>query len=371
MLTKINPKKILSYVLLGVLVVFIVVLTWVPLIFDIEHLNVNKWITNSLISVGIMIGGIILGEIFGEDKQKEKVKGLFQIALKAYNDTLQRITQSHIVVFFSQWYIWFKANELQRKKIGFLVDHGFDQQVAEHIVKYIDREEVDLMKSKVYIKTLEDGETIKFKRLREEEYELVQEIYSPDFTIDAPKYTYYLSAFGDSSSVSTLEEAKRIEKKEHLNKTFNRTFKIVVSLFISFIWGMATIEELTEGRMKEAIANTFWRMVALISGLLGGFLTSVVAVKLASQKLDNKTQVLTFMEIDITDKNFVPKTYEQIVEDEIKEEEEQKENEEGETVTVVIPPLEQVSEEVEVFTGDEHVEGGKCPDQTKIVFIYK
>ena len=172
MLTKINPKKILSYVLLGVLVVFIVVLTWVPLIFDIEHLNVNKWITNSLISVGIMIGGIILGEIFGEDKQKEKVKGLFQIALKAYNDTLQRITQSHIVVFFSQWYIWFKANELQRKKVGFLVDHGFDQQIAEHIVNYIDREEVDLMKSKVYIKKLDNGEEIKFKRLREEEYEL-------------------------------------------------------------------------------------------------------------------------------------------------------------------------------------------------------
>ena len=323
---KLTTKKLLSYALLGVLVIFVTVLTWIPLIFDIEHLDVNKWITNSLISVGIMISGIILGEIFAEDKQKEKVGGLYQNALTAYKNKLEELTTMGLVVFFSQWYIWFKAKELKRKKEGFLVDHGFDQQVAQLIVKHIDKEELYRMQGGVYTKTLEDGKTLKFKRLSIAEYEVACEIFSPDFMIDAPTYTYYLSAFGDSTSMSTLEEAKRLEKREHLNKSFNRVFKITLSLFISFIWGMATVQELTEGGMKEAVANTITRMLALIGGLLSGFLTGVMAIKLASQKLDNKTQVLTFMKIDYDKKIFVPKTYEEMVEDEIKKEEEEKEN---------------------------------------------
>lgn len=320
---RLNPKKILSYILLGVLITFIFVLTWIPLIFDIEHLDVNKWITNSLICVGIMIGSILLGETFGEDKQKDKVGGAYQTALSNYKAKLEEITKSGIIVFFSQWFIWFKAKELKRKKEGFLVDHGFDQQAAKYIVDFIDRDELAKMKEGVYIKTLEDGRELKFKRLHDDEYDVAIEIYSPDFIIDAPKYTYYLSAFGDSASVSTLEEGKRLEKKEQLNKNFNRVFKIIVSLFISFIWGMATVQELKEGQAQEAVANTFSRTIALVGGLLSGFLTSVVGVKLASQKLDNKTQVLTFMKLDYSNNNFTPKTYDEIVEEEIKTEEEQ------------------------------------------------
>ena len=44
-LKKFNQKKILTYALLLVLVIFIVILTWIPLIFDVNHLDINKWIT--------------------------------------------------------------------------------------------------------------------------------------------------------------------------------------------------------------------------------------------------------------------------------------------------------------------------------------
>ena len=323
---KLNPKKILSYALLGVLVIFILVLTWVPLVFDIEHLDVRKWITTSLINVGIMICAIVLGEIFGEDKQKEKVDGLYQKSLKAFNELLARLTDDRkIIVYFSQFYIWFKARELKKKKEGYLVDHGFDQMVAHLIVTYIDRDDLEAMKRGVFIKIDErTGKEIKFKKIYEDQYQVLLNIYSTDFQIDAPSYTYYLSAFGDSSSVSTLEQAKRIEKKERLNKTFNRTFKILLSLFISFIWGMATVQDITEGGAKEAVVNTTTRTFALIVGLLSGFLTSIVAVKLASQKLDNKTQVLKFMEIHYDNKEFVPKSYDELVEEELKKEEEEK-----------------------------------------------
>lgn len=165
---KLNPKKILSYALLGVLVIFILVLTWVPLVFDIEHLDVKKWITNSLINVGIMICAIVLGEIFGEDKQKEKVVykldengnstdeivgGLYQKALYNYNKILKRLTdETKIIIYFSQFYIWFKARELKKKKEAYLVDHGFDQMVANLIVTHIDRDDLEAMKRGVFVK---------------------------------------------------------------------------------------------------------------------------------------------------------------------------------------------------------------------------
>lgn len=323
---KFNPKKILSYALLLVLIVFIVVLTWVPLVFDIEHLDVNKWITNSLINVGIMICAIVLGEIFGEDRQKEKVDGLYQKALRQFNDLLAYLTDERkIIVYFSQFYIWYKARELKKKKEGYLVDHGFGQLVAHLIVEYIEKDDLDEMKKGVFIKVDEKtGKEIKFKRITDDQYDVLCDIFSIDFTIDSPSYTYYLSSFGDSSSVSTLEQAKKIEKKERLNKIFNRIFKILLSLFISFIWGMATVKDITAGGAEAAAANTMTRLLALIGGLLSGFFTSIVAVKLASQKLENKAQVLKFMEIHYDNKEFVPKSYEELVEEEIKEEEEER-----------------------------------------------
>lgn len=273
-----------------------------------------------------MICAIILGEVFGEDKQKEKVDGLYQSALKSFNEILERLTDERkIIIYFSQFYIWFKAKELKRKKEGYLVDHGFDQMVAHLIVEHIERDDLEQMKEGVFVKIDEKtGKEIKFNKILLDQYDVLLDIFSTDFVIDAPNYTYYLSAFGDSSSVSTLEQAKRLEKKERLNKSFNRTFKILLSLFISFIWGMATVQEITEGGAKEAIINTSSRMIALVGGLLSGFMTSIMAVKLASQKLDNKTQVLKFMEIHYDNKDFIPKSYEELVEEELKKEKENK-----------------------------------------------
>ena len=322
----IKPKKILSYALLLALVAFILVLTWFPLVFDLEHLDFNKWFTNSLISMGIMIAAIILGEIFGEDKQKENLNGLYQKALKKYNDLLEHLTTNGLIVYFSQFYIWFTARELRQKKEAYLVENGFDQLVAHLIINHIERDDIEEMRKGTFVKIdPKTGKEYKFLKIHDDEYEVLKEVYSTEFKLDAPKYTYFLSAFGDSSSVSTVEQAKKLEKKEKLNKTFNRTFKITLSLFISLIWGMASVQELTEGGVKEAVVNSTSRTIALIGGLLSGIITSVMAVKLASQKLDNKTQVLKFMEIHKNNGDFIPKSYEEIVDEEIKREQEEKE----------------------------------------------
>jgi len=374
---KLNTKKLLSYVLLGVLLVFILVLTWIPIVFDIGNLNFNKWFTNTLISIGIMIAAIILGEIFGEDKQKEKVVykldqdgnpteviigGLYQKALYEFNKKLRELVDTQIHIYFHQFYIWFKARELKQKKESYLVDNGFDQMAAHLIVRFIEKDDLEKMKAGVFTKVDEKtGKEIKFKKIHEDEYLVLLEIFSTDFQIDAPKYTYYLSAFGHSTSESILEQSTELEKREKINKTFHRVFKILLSVFISALLGMAAIQELTEGGVKEAAVNTISRMISLVGGLLSGYMTSIVAVKLAAQKLENKTQVLSFMTSYMEKGEFKPKTYEELV----KEEEEQEKQIEGESAPVVeetapvteeVPPVDK-NEEPVIETKEENDNG--------------
>ena len=322
MLSKITAKKVLVISIYGLILALIVFLTAVPVIFDLEHLDVQKWITNSLINVGIMIVSIILGEITGSDKLKEKVGGLYQNSLKKYNDMLDSLIVSQLVVYFSQFYIWYKARELKNKKISYLVQHGFDHQFAIRIVTLIERDDLEQMLAENIIK--EDPKTkkeIKFRKIHQDEYEVLQDIYSTSFVLDAPKeYTYYLSAFDDNSSASILEKPKILERKGRSNKIFNRTFKILCSTFISVLWGTATISEI-QGGTKAVIANLIARLSALIGGVLSGFLTSVVSVRIESEKLDDKYTVLKDMEIYSNNGEFKPKTYEEMVEEELREQE--------------------------------------------------
>ena len=364
MFKKVNTKKLLSYVLLGVLLTFILVLTWIPIVFDIGNLNFNKWLTNTLISIGIMIAAIILGEIFGEDKQKEKVVykldkdgnpteqiigGLYQKALYEFNVKLKELIDTQIHIYFHQFYIWFKAKELKQKKESYLVDNGFDQMVAHLIVKYIERDDLEKMKEGVFTKVDEKtGKTVKFKKIHDDEYEILLDIYSTEFKIDSPKYTYYLSAFGHSTSESILEQSTELEKREKINKTFHRVFKIMLSVFISALLGMAAIQELSEGGVQEAAVNTISRLTSLVGGLLSGYMTSIIAVKIAAQKLENKTQVLSFMTTYIATGEFKPKSYEELV-----EEEEQKEIEEQEKIENNSTPVEEVQEEQVVEINQE------------------
>ena len=234
------------------------------------------------------------------------------------------LSESQLIVYFSQFYIWYKAKELKNKKIAFLVQHGFDHQVAIRIVSFIEKGDLEEMLEKNVIKI--DPKTkkeVKFRKVHKDEYEVLKEVFSTDFTLDSPKeYTYYLTAFNDNSSASVLEKPKLIEKKERSNKLFNRTFKIVLSLFISVLWGTATISE-TSGGAKAVAANLIARLTALFGGALSGLLTSIITVKLESEKLEDKYTVLRDMKIHYEKGEFKPKTYDELVEEEIREEREE------------------------------------------------
>lgn len=322
----ITAKKLIKGSTLIVGLGLIVFMTLSNVIFDPKNLDLFKWFTNTLVLVGIMVFGLLMGESIGFDKQSEKINGLYQRNLKAYNE--KRVLISPIQIYFSQFYIWFKERELYNKKVEHLVDESFDEQWARVIVKHIELSDLvvgkfvleENDKFPIYIK----GDA-KIKKIPQEKVELVKETLS--LKLNAPKYAYFLSAFDDGKSGGIIEKGSYLERKLKSDKRWNRTLKIVSSLFISLVWGMATTKEFVDGEQLQAWFNLISRLTAFLTSFVSGWSSSVVSVKTTAQIFENKTNVLNDYQTYLDNKEFIPETYDEMVERELKEQQERQKDE--------------------------------------------
>lgn len=327
----ITAKKLIKASTLIVGLALIVFMTIGNVIFDPSHLDIFKWFTNALILVGIMVFGLLMGESIGSDKQTEKVGGLYQKNLKDYNAIRSSIAD--IEIYFSQFYLWFKEKELYKKKVEYLIDNSFDGRWAKVIIKHIDKSDLEVGKlilreddkEKIYLKRNEKGEIIKVKKISLEQQQLILNALS--LKLDSPSYIYFLTAFGDSKGGGILEKGNYLQRKLKYDKRWNRTLKIVSSLFISLVWGMATIKELEEGGQTQAWFNLLSRLTAFLTSFVSGWGSSVISVKTRAEIIENKRNVLFDFKTYIDKNEFTPETYDEMVERELKEQIENQKNE--------------------------------------------
>ncbi len=79
-----NLKKAMKGFTIVMGIALIVFMTVANITFDTGKLNLKEYICNSLILVGIMVFGLVMGESVGEDRQLEKVGGIYQTNLGEY-----------------------------------------------------------------------------------------------------------------------------------------------------------------------------------------------------------------------------------------------------------------------------------------------
>ena len=340
----------------------IIFMTFFDAIIDPKKLQLSTWLTNSLTVLAIMVFGIIMGESVGQDTQQEKIGGLYQNSCNEYLAIRESIRQ--IDTFFSQWWIKHKERRLREKKIDYLVSNQFDTQVANAIVRYI--EKGDLVKGKliydenrafekIYIKETDNNEKKPFKKLDNEQAEIVKHIFT--ITLDTFEPDYYLSLFDEDISTNDVEKGKKIANRITKTKIIKKATKIISSLAISAVWGMLTIREFiddsgasADAQRKAAWLNLISRITSLITSFASGYSTSVINVKLQSRAIQNKTDILTLYKNETEKKLFVPETYEQMIERELKEQEQYEkehtveteivDNKENENSVALIPQTE-------------------------------
>ena len=316
----ITAKKLIKATTLLMGLILIVFMTIANVLIDPSNLDFFKWLTSSLILVGIMVFGLLIGESIGLDKQQEKINSLFQRALRNYKE--QREIIEPISLYFAQFFGWFKEKELKRKKIDFLIENEFEGVWAKSIITFI--AQADLTSDKlilkgepneclIYVKTLENGNVVKIKRVNQEQANIIRNALR--LTLDAPSYAYYLSAYDNVMSGGMLERSKKLQRKLKADRALNRTLKIVSSLFISLIWGMATVKDFADGAQKvQAWMDLISRLTALITSFSAGYAGAVLTVKTQSEVIENKTSVLKMFKKSIELNEFKPETYEEQIE---------------------------------------------------------
>lgn len=312
----ITAKKLIKASTLLMGLILIVFMTISNIVFEPDKINFFKWFTNALISTGIMVFGLLMGESVGHDKQSENAKGLYQKNLKSYNAFRQSIDS--IELYFSQFFLWFKEKELIKKKIDWLVNNSFDGQWAKMIVLHSTKNDLQIGKliknsenDKIYITA--DG--IKLKKIENEQAEIVKKVY--EMKLNTPEYSYFLTAFGSKSSGGVLEQGTSLKKQIKSDKRFNRILKIASALFISLVWGMATVGDFADERAKmQAWFNLISRLTALLTSLASGWSSSVLTVKTEAEMIENKQRVLKYFKQTYESGEFKALTYEEEVEQE-------------------------------------------------------
>ena len=311
----------------------IIFMTFFDAIIDPSKLNISTWLTNTLTILAIMVFGILMGESVGQDTQQEKVNGMYQNACNDYLVIRECIRE--IDTFFSQWWLKLKERRLREKKIDYLVSNQFDTQVANAIVKNIEKSDIVKGKlifdeskphEKIYVKVDDKGNKTPFKKLDEEDAEYVRNIFK--IRLDTFEPDYYLSLFDEDISTTDVEKGKKIAKRIAKTKVVKKATKIISSIAISAVWGMITIREFISGeggdadaQRKAAWLNLLSRMMSLITSFASGYSTSVINFKLQSRAIQNKTDILTLYKNESEKKLFVPETYEQMLARELREQE--------------------------------------------------
>lgn len=266
-----------------------------------KEFDVVEWLKNSIIILGIIVFGLLMGETSGRDKQIEKVNGLYQTSLRNYNEFFKKIEGK--IIYFAQFYSWLLPKQLREKKINFLIKNNVDPAKANLIVDNCSKQDIEELK----LHPIERNGII-IRQLEEHEVDAVLEIFDKSFKLNVCNANYYLTAFSEGDVSSTiLEEGKDLEGKRKNNRHRRRILKMVSSLVFSLIFGLLTANELMKAGDTQAWFNLIMRITALLTSLFSGWLSSVVDVKLMARMLINKLNVLKLFENCMKDKVFIPK----------------------------------------------------------------
>ena len=331
-------KKVVKTLTMLFGVILITFMSFFDMKFDFQNIDWERWIARMTVLVGIMIFGILMGNSTGSDIQKEKtiydednklIGGLYQLKCAEYEDIRKKIKDKEDS--FSSWWLYFKEKKLVEKKIDYLIDSQVDMRLAKLMVKYLTKDDFVVGKmiydptkeyEKIYVKELENGETIKFRKIKKEEADEFIKIFS--FKLDTYGESYYLSLY-DNGYIKTndAELGKKLAEKIRKDRRNAMILKIVTSTIISIVWSAMTVYDFMEeggtSAVKQAWINLLTRFTALITSYISGYSTAVVNVRDQARAIENKAQILSNFNNDITQKRFIPESYEESIEREYQE----------------------------------------------------
>ena len=296
-LKRLNFKRFTRGFAIVWMVLFIVVMTITNIGID-KNFNWLKWLGSAMILFGITVFGLFIGESLGTDFSKEYITrneqgkivgGLYQKTLVEYN-TFRKSVDS-IIIYFPIFYDWFVPQRLESKQINFLIMNDINPKKASNIVKYCTAEDLWKLKSEVIKKEI-DGKEIYIDKLCEHEIEPVEVVLKGQVKLDLSGCSYYLQADAESNQKDIIEQGEYYKKAKKTNRNTARTIRLVSGAVISLALGILTVNDFAKANDGQAWVNLITRLANLFTALLSGWLSGTNSVKIESNAIANKTDVL-------------------------------------------------------------------------------
>lgn len=282
-----------------------------------DHFDFAEWMTDALIMVGIIIFGMAMGESTGKDFTRDNEFGLYRKNVGLYQEIRKTIRDDGSDAYFAQFFAFYKEKEYRDKVIETLDETIADRSLCEMIADGITADDLDKIGNKVYI----NGD-IKIRKLSDKEYQAVKDVIANGVPYHTPKNTYYLTVFGESDTTSMLEQRFAISKEIRVNTWFTRGWRIAFALAVSFLMAFLTVKDFTEAGKTEAWMNLVFRLFSLVSGFASGFGSGSMDTKLRAELIQNKYEVLSLFTTYLNNGIFKPKTYDEIIQEQIEQDSE-------------------------------------------------
>lgn len=377
--TKLNAKidrirkttiraKIMS-VALALVVIIVFVSIFFPLKQDpdtfTDPVKRSTWISNTVIACSLSIIGLILCENIFTDKLKGKEGGKYQNAKVGYEkyDRDGRIVHEEGYLDkrtkvkqyernFPDWFDWYCANELKRKKISAI---GTDD--AEAVLAHIDEignplllcDHIEVTKKHWWSRPvheevkgiplkMKDGTFIDVKT--PEEVRGIEKVKDGEIRIFPYEAPYYLSLDAVPINVSQVDKAYILNKAKNENMVFQRTFKIVMGIIVAVYWAMVTVDDFSNLGNANAWLLLIIRLGTLMGGVISGWSGADMAVKFDIDMINDRSAVLDSFYDDMAGGRFSEEEYRR----RLRKEAEERHGEEGSTADGETPQAHVVEE---------------------------
>lgn len=306
--TKIDIKKykdkriILAVFAILIAVVIICISSFLPLLIDPSKFLTIEFLTNTMITIAIVIFGTIACLIIGQISNETKSNSKFSIAKNEFKETLSTIKNFN---YFSQWVRKvLQVNDYNEIKKNILIKNG--------ITIYNDYSYLDLTIEE--IKSLE-GKSQKFGEhfyasLTKEQVKCLLNIKSGKIKLHFVEPVYYLTINNRDTNKTISERSGNEGNKKTALVMLSLGSKIVMTILVAMVFAsLVPNTDANTGSIATQFYTMFSRLFTLLTSSFMGYKVGCEMNDIDASFLELKTIVLKMY---LADKTFTPLSEEEM-----------------------------------------------------------
>lgn len=320
-------KTLYGTLSLAVAIVLIVVLSLVNAKFSISALKTSAFWTNFAILSGLTILGMIIGLQSGKDMSQNNAIGAFRKALEKYTVIFKKIDEIMLFVYLEDWIQIYRERKKKEKIERLILDSGIKQlEVLDLDLSEIHNLRNPYKKEWTTALKREYGKepVTLFLSCTEEQIEVLRYCLSGKVKVsDIPK-SFFTNATNQSEE-DMWEKVGMATKKKSSFLASNFAFKMLGLLAFCVLWsglGIGTSDSISSGEMWTLLVT---RIFTLVTSYIWGIFIGFEYVKIDLAYLEYKISILNQYYDEYQLKIFVPKTIEQVAQEQYEKYEQEQE----------------------------------------------